>query len=58
MAMISDFDLKTLVCDNSSFGPDEVLQISSAINDDFSQLGLLRDAVNGIFHRRAVEPGT
>ena len=46
MAMISDFDLKTLVCDNSSFGPDEVLQISSAINNDFSQFGILRDAVN------------
>ena len=58
MAMISDFDLKTLVCDNSSFGPDEVLQISSAINDDFSQFGILRDAVNELEISESLTPAS
>jgi DNA-directed RNA polymerase subunit alpha len=58
MAMISDFDLKTLVCDNSSFGPDEVLQISSAINDDFSQYGILRDAVNELELSESLTPAS
>jgi DNA-directed RNA polymerase subunit alpha len=58
MAMISDFDLKTLVCDNSSFGPDEVLQISSAINDDFSQFGILRDAVNELELSESLTPAS
>ena len=45
MAMITDFDLRSLVCDNSSFGPNEIELISSAISDDFSQYSVLRDAV-------------
>ena len=45
MAMITDFDIKSLVCDNSSFGPNEIKMISGAITEDFSQYAILRDAV-------------
>jgi DNA-directed RNA polymerase subunit alpha len=58
MAMISDFDLKTLVCDNGSFGPDEIQQISNAINDDFSQFGVLRDAVNELEISESLTPAS
>ena len=58
MAMISDFDLKTLVCDNGSFGPDEIQQISNAINDDFSQFGILRDAVNELEISESLTPAS
>ncbi len=46
MAQALEFDLKEIVLSNSSFGPTEIDQLSSALTEDFSQFGVLKDLVN------------
>ncbi|QDV23948.1 DNA-directed RNA polymerase subunit alpha C-terminal domain-containing protein [Aureliella helgolandensis] len=38
-------DVKDMVVSNQSFGPNEIKQICKTISEDYSQLGVLRDAV-------------
>ena len=42
---LSQKAVKSLVCDNSSFGPNEIKMIAGDITKDFSQYAILRDAV-------------
>lgn len=39
-------DVRDMVVANHSFGPSEIQQICKTISEDYSQLGVLRDAVN------------
>lgn len=39
------FDVRDMVVSNHSFGPSEIQQLCKTISDDYSQLGVLRDAV-------------
>jgi DNA-directed RNA polymerase subunit alpha len=38
-------DVRDMVVSNHSFGPNEIQQLCKTISDDYSQLGVLRDAV-------------
>ena len=38
-------DMREIVLANSAFGPREIDQISRSIAEDYSQFGILRDAV-------------
>jgi DNA-directed RNA polymerase subunit alpha len=44
-AVAAESDLKHIVLSNSTFGPAEIRQLTQAISSDYSQFGLLRDAV-------------
>lgn len=46
MTDASVLDVRELVVANHSFGPGEIKQICKTISEDYSQLGVLRDAVN------------
>ena len=46
MTDASVIDVRELVVANHSFGPGEIQQICKTISEDYSQLGVLRDAVN------------
>lgn len=46
MTDASVLDVRELVVANHSFGPSEIKQICKTISEDYSQLGVLRDAVN------------
>ena len=45
MAQALETDLKEIVLSNSSFGPSEISQLERAIDEDFSQFGVLRELV-------------
>lgn len=45
MADAAVLDVRDMVVSNHSFGPSEIRQICNTISDDYSQLGILRDAV-------------
>jgi DNA-directed RNA polymerase subunit alpha len=45
MTDVSLLDVRDLVVSNHSFGPGEIQQICKTISEDYSQLGILRDAV-------------
>ncbi|MCA9182303.1 MAG: hypothetical protein KDA51_12645 [Planctomycetales bacterium] len=45
MADASVLDMRDIVVSNHSFGPSEIRQICTTISEDYSQLGILRDAV-------------
>ncbi len=46
MAQGLDIDLKEIVLSNSTFGPDEIDQLTGAISTDASRVPILRDAVS------------
>jgi len=46
MSQVVDVDVKEIVLSNSSFGPREIEQLVDAIASDFSNYGVLRDAVS------------
>ncbi len=45
MTDASVLDVRDMVVSNQSFGPGEIQQICKTISEDYSQLGILRDAV-------------
>ncbi len=45
MADSAVIDMRDMVVSNHSFGPSEIRQICHTISEDYSQLGILRDAV-------------
>ena len=45
MSQVLEIDVKEIVLSNSSFGPVEIDQLTQAINQDFSNFSVLRDAV-------------
>lgn len=45
MTEASVLDIRDMVVSNHSFGPGEISQICKSISEDYSQLGILRDAV-------------
>ncbi len=45
MADASVLDMRDIVVSNQSFGPSEIRKICTTISEDYSQLGILRDAV-------------
>jgi DNA-directed RNA polymerase subunit alpha len=40
-----DIDLRDIVLSNSSFGPNEIRQLATAVSGDYLQFSLLRDSV-------------
>ncbi|MFN3188937.1 MAG: DNA-directed RNA polymerase subunit alpha C-terminal domain-containing protein [Aureliella sp.] len=46
MSEASTLDVHEMVVSNHSFGPSEISQICKTIAEDYSQLGILKDAVN------------
>ena len=48
MTEASVLDVHELVISNHSFGPTEINQICKTISEDYSQLGVLKDAVKEI----------
>lgn len=58
MAQALDVDLKEIVLSNTSFGPQEIDQIQRAITEDYSRLGVLRDAVAELEVREDRSPAT
>jgi DNA-directed RNA polymerase subunit alpha len=57
MAM-APIDIREIVLANQSFGLQEIDRICRAINDDFTQLALLRDAVNELAAAEDKSPST
>lgn len=53
-----ELDIKQLVTQSGAFGPREVQQINEAINRDFSNYRLLRDAVGEVEAREDQSPAT
>ncbi len=45
MSEVLELDIKELVVSNSTFGPQEIKRLTDAIAEDYSNYGLLRDAV-------------
>lgn len=45
MSQVLDVDIRQIVVSNSTFGPNEIRQIISAISSDYNNFRLLRDAV-------------
>lgn len=48
MTEASTLDVHDMVVSNQSFGPAEIKQICKTISQDYSQLGVLKDAINEI----------
>ena len=44
-AATAESDLKQIVLDNSTFGPQEIRQLIQAVSADYTQFSVLRDAV-------------
>jgi DNA-directed RNA polymerase subunit alpha len=53
-----DFDMKSVVVQNDTFGPREVRQMQEAIARDFSQYQVLRDAVNELQTKEEQTPAS
>ncbi len=51
-------DLSDIVLSDSSFGPDEIQQLSRAINEDYPNFGVLRDLVAQLEDREDRSPAT
>jgi DNA-directed RNA polymerase subunit alpha len=49
-------DVKEIVLSNTSFGPQEIRQLLNAIRDDYSNYGVLRDAVQELESREDRSP--
>jgi DNA-directed RNA polymerase subunit alpha len=54
----SEIDLREIVLSNSSFGPNEIRQLSKAISENYSQFQVLRDAVGELEGREERSPAT
>jgi DNA-directed RNA polymerase subunit alpha len=51
-------DIRDIVLSNSSFGPQEITNITRAVSDDLSQYAVLRDAVNELESRVEQTPAS
>jgi DNA-directed RNA polymerase subunit alpha len=51
-------DFRDIVLSNSSFGPREIAQLQQSIAEDYSQYGVLRDAVNELEAREERTPAS
>ncbi len=58
MAQGLDSEVKQLVLDNTSFGPVEIAQLASAIDENFIHFSVLRDAVAELEVREERTPAT
>ncbi len=58
MAQTVEFDLKQSVLRNDTFGPREVRQMQESISRDFTQYGILRDAVGELQAREDQTPAS
>jgi DNA-directed RNA polymerase subunit alpha len=56
MPEVAQFEVKQAVLANSTFGPREIEQFSSAINNDFNQYGQLREGVQELESREDRSP--
>lgn len=56
MSQVLDIDLKQIVLSNSTFGPNEIKQISKAISSDYNNFRLLRDAVGEMQQQESRTP--
>ena len=58
MSQVLEFDVKSLVLSNTSFGPREIDQLTDAIASDFSNYAVLRDAVSDLEMREQPTPAS
>lgn len=58
MSHVVELDLAQLVLSNSSFGPQEIAQISAAISSDYSNYKVLRDSVGELEVQEPRSPAT
>ena len=49
-------DLRQIVVSNSTFGPNEIAEISTAISSDYNNFRVLRDAVNELEQQEGLTP--
>ncbi len=58
MSQLMDFDLRDTVLSDGSFGPNEIVRITTAVSDDATKLGLLRDSVADLKGRESHTPAS
>ena len=56
MLQVVDFDVRQVVVSNSTFGPNEIREIVSAISADFGNFRQLRDAVGELSQQEGRTP--
>ena len=56
MSQVVDFDVRQVVVSNSTFGPNEIHEIVSAISADFGNFRQLRDAVGELSQQEGRTP--
>ncbi len=56
MVSVIAVDIREIVLSNSTFGPSEIDQLVGAIGEDYSQFGVLRDAVSELESREDRSP--
>ncbi|BBO34974.1 DNA-directed RNA polymerase subunit alpha C-terminal domain-containing protein [Lacipirellula parvula] len=56
MSPVLEFDLRQTVISNSTFGPNEIKQISQAISSDYNNFRTLRDATNELAQQSGRTP--
>lgn len=56
MSTVAETEIKDFVLSNNTFGPQEIEQVVRAIANDFSQFGMLRDAVAELEMREGRSP--
>ena len=56
MGSVIAVDIREIVLSNSTFGPSEIEQLLGAIGEDYSQFGVLRDAVSELESREDRSP--
>jgi DNA-directed RNA polymerase subunit alpha len=56
MSPVAEFDLRQTVISNSTFGPNEIKQISQALSADYNNFRTLRDATNELAQQTGRTP--
>src|SRR5688572_27539998 len=56
MSPVAEFDLRQTVISNSTFGPNEIKQISQALSADYNNFRTLRDATNELAQQSGRTP--
>ena len=58
MVTASMIDIREVVLSNQSFGPSDIERITRAVEDDLTQLALLKDAVQELQQSQGLSPAT
>ena len=58
MVMAAGIDIREIVLSNQTFGPQDIDRITRAIEEDLTQVALLRDAVGELQQSQNLSPAT